>query len=282
MNKRREYGPAIAASVPATAASIGSDRGAAAFAGKHSTRCAEQQPGEGQQGERAGEPPGERAQKQARKKPTAGSKKAVSRIAKAVSLRVHSPRAWRRTLARVCPTGNSASPAAPIPELIMPRTDIKQEKLDEEVEHILEESRMVLPGIQALFGFQLIAVFNSRFDEVLGHDAQVLHLVAVVLTALAIALIMAPAAYHRQVERGSISRYLADYASRLLTIGMAPLLTALAIEVSLVAFMILRSVAASSAIGTGLLLIFGWLWYGFPAQQKRRRAPSRAASLPNP
>ncbi|MDP8985752.1 MAG: DUF6328 family protein [Pseudomonadota bacterium] len=164
----------------------------------------------------------------------------------------------------------------------MPRTDIKQEKLDEEVEHILEESRMVLPGIQALFGFQLIAVFNSRFDEVLGHGAQVLHLVAVMLTALAIALIMAPAAYHRQAERGSISRYLADYASRLLAIGMAPLLTALAIEVSLVAFMILRSVAASSAIGTALLLIFGWLWYGFPAQKKRRRAPSRAASSPQP
>jgi len=28
---------------------------------------------------------------------------------------------------------------------------------------LLEECRMVLPGIQALFGFQLIVVFNSRF-----------------------------------------------------------------------------------------------------------------------
>ncbi|TLG71825.1 hypothetical protein [Methylocystis sp. B8] len=27
----------------------------------------------------------------------------------------------------------------------------------------IEEARMVLPGIQALFGFQLIAVFNNRF-----------------------------------------------------------------------------------------------------------------------
>jgi len=27
-------------------------------------------------------------------------------------------------------------------------------------EYLIEECRMVLPGIQALFGFQLIAVFN--------------------------------------------------------------------------------------------------------------------------
>ncbi len=67
MNKRREYGTAIAASV-------GSDRGAPALAGKH-TLYAEQQPGDGQHGERAGEQPGERAQKQARNKPDGGLEK---------------------------------------------------------------------------------------------------------------------------------------------------------------------------------------------------------------
>ena len=33
---------------------------------------------------------------------------------------------------------------------------------------LLEECRMVLPGIQALFGFQLITVFNSGFFELLS------------------------------------------------------------------------------------------------------------------
>ncbi len=40
---------------------------------------------------------------------------------------------------------------------------------DEDVEKAgmaaIEEARMVLPGIQALFGFQLIAAFNQRFSE---------------------------------------------------------------------------------------------------------------------
>src|SRR6188472_2489034 len=65
---------------------------------------------------------------------------------------------------------------------------------------LLEECRMVLPGLQALFGFQLIAVFNNRFAEVLTHAEQRLHLVATGLVALAVALIMTPAAYHRQLH----------------------------------------------------------------------------------
>jgi len=34
------------------------------------------------------------------------------------------------------------------------------------ISHLLEECRMVLPGIQALFGFQLIAVFNQPFGPI--------------------------------------------------------------------------------------------------------------------
>ena len=55
---------------------------------------------------------------------------------------------------------------------------------------------MVLPGIQAFFGFQLIAVFNTGFQD-LTHTEQVLHLIALLLLAVSIALIMTPAAYHR-------------------------------------------------------------------------------------
>jgi hypothetical protein len=40
--------------------------------------------------------------------------------------------------------------------------------LDSAASHLLEECRMVLPGIQALFGFQLIAVFNQNFGESLS------------------------------------------------------------------------------------------------------------------
>jgi hypothetical protein len=42
------------------------------------------------------------------------------------------------------------------------KAEVRSEPLDQEANHILEESRMVLPGIQALFGFQLIAIYNAQ------------------------------------------------------------------------------------------------------------------------
>ncbi len=70
--------------------------------------------------------------------------------------------------------------------------------LSKAAEYLLDECRMVLPGIQALFGFQLVAVFNEGFHHYLSSGEQRLHLLAIVLIAIAIAFAMAPAALHRQ------------------------------------------------------------------------------------
>src|SRR5689334_24698194 len=78
--------------------------------------------------------------------------------------------------------------------------------LPKAMDNLIEECRMLLPGIQALFGFQLIAVFNSTFGEKLSPLEQQLHLLAIGLVGVAIALILTPAAYHRQMEHVSITR----------------------------------------------------------------------------
>jgi hypothetical protein len=153
--------------------------------------------------------------------------------------------------------------------------DEKKESLNDEVEQILEEARMVLPGLQALFGFQLIAVFNERFSQ-LANAQKDMHLVAVLLTAVAIGLIMAPAAYHRQAERDCISRYFADYASRLIATAMAPLAIALSIEVTLVGGLITGNPLVGWLVGAALLAFLAWLWFVFPEYKKRR---TTAASL---
>src|SRR5574338_697608 len=87
----------------------------------------------------------------------------------------------------------------------MPAQNEKLETKDA-VRFLLEECRMVLPGVQALFGFQLIAVFNSTFAEKLGHFEQDLHLSikSSGLAALAAALLMTPArTTARQVPKRS-------------------------------------------------------------------------------
>ena len=74
------------------------------------------------------------------------------------------------------------------------------QSVNDALHQTLEEARMVLPGVQALFGFQLIAVFSDGFERRLDQNGQSLHLIAIVLVTIAIAIVMTPAAYHRQVE----------------------------------------------------------------------------------
>ena len=110
--------------------------------------------------------------------------------------------------------------------------------LEEETRTTIEEASMVLPGIQALFGFQLIAVFNTRFHDFSSLE-QVLHLVALLLVALAIAFIMTPAAYHRIAERGIVSRRFVDLASRFLEAALMPLMLGISLDLFLLGRLIL-------------------------------------------
>jgi Family of unknown function (DUF6328) len=148
--------------------------------------------------------------------------------------------------------------------------DEHKETLEGEVNHIIRESRMVLPGIQALFGFQMIAVFNRQFSHALPLPGQLLHVGATALIVCAIALIMAPAAYHRLAEPDRISRHFANYASAMVSVAMVPLAIALAIELSLICYALLTSFWVAAALGGGLGLLLSSLWFVYPELRSRR------------
>jgi hypothetical protein len=68
--------------------------------------------------------------------------------------------------------------APDIKHMMTHETETQVEALSDSVTHRLEECPMVLPGIQVLFGFQLVAVFNSTFWTKLDCLEQVFHYVA--------------------------------------------------------------------------------------------------------
>ena len=135
---------------------------------------------------------------------------------------------------------------------------------------ILEECRMVLPGIQALFGFQLIAVFNESFAEKLSKDEQVLHLAAIVLVTVAIALVMAPAALHRRSQPQAVTKRFIELASALLLAGMFPLAVGLALDVYLITGIIVDKGVVRLIVALALLGVFAALWLWLPARERRR------------
>lgn len=138
--------------------------------------------------------------------------------------------------------------------------------------HLLEECRMVLPGIQALFGFQLIAVFNSNFLELMSFYEQVLHLGAIGLVAIAVALVMAPAAYHRQAYRKESNDDFIAVATRLLLWSMFPLMLGICVDFYLIARLILGSALLSLLLSVLLGMVFIVLWFFLPRRVRLRRA----------
>jgi hypothetical protein len=60
------------------------------------------------------------------------------------------------------------------------------------IEQLLTEARVVLPGAQALFGFQLAIVLTRAFEQ-LPKVSIVVHAASLFLVALAVMMLMAPA-----------------------------------------------------------------------------------------
>jgi hypothetical protein len=146
---------------------------------------------------------------------------------------------------------------------------VERESLKNEMRNVIEEARMVIPGIQALFGFQTMAVFNSRFEDLPG-AAVAAYLVGLGLIALAIGLLMTPAAYHRIAERGRVSRQMIVLSSRLITAGLVPLMLGIALDIYVVCVAAIDDVRLGIAGAAVALCVFGWLWFVFPIRRRRR------------
>lgn len=155
------------------------------------------------------------------------------------------------------------------------------EPLEKQVQQALEECRVVMPGVQALFGFQLVVVFNQRFTDALGDVEQRLHLVALAFVTLAVGLVMAPVAYHRQVEPESISERLVRIITGLLGAGMFTLMCGIALDLFVVATAVLHERVPALAIGGAALVVLATLWIVLPyvgrVARRRHRGSSRQA-----
>ncbi len=144
-----------------------------------------------------------------------------------------------------------------------------RQSLGEQVNSIQQEGRMVLPGIQALFGFQLVVVFNQAFKAELSSMEQILHLIALLLVAMSALLVVAPAAYHRQANH-QISKHFVKMSGQFLAWAMAPLAIGTCLDIYLVTKVVVHSVAWSVSIALILSILYAWTWFVFPRIRARK------------
>jgi len=134
--------------------------------------------------------------------------------------------------------------------------------LPQKIDQALTEARVILPGAQALLGFQLAIVLTPAFER-LPMLSRGVHAVSLGLVAVSVMLLMAPAAVHRIVFAGEASPDMYRIGSNLITAATVPLALALAGDLYVVIAKIGgETIGAICAIVAAVLL--AGLWYGFP------------------
>lgn len=136
---------------------------------------------------------------------------------------------------------------------------------------VVDQARMLLPGIQALFGFQLIAVFNQTFAEKLTPIEQRIHLLAIALIVLTTMILIMPAAYHRQMEVQDVTEEFIHLASRLILISMVPFAISISMEFYLISRIILNDPSLALGFSIVMIVLFFALWFGLPRLEAFRR-----------
>jgi hypothetical protein len=142
------------------------------------------------------------------------------------------------------------------------------------IEQMLTEARVIIPGAQALLGFQLIAVLTRAFNELPAAFIYV-HCIALSAVTLSVILLMTPAALHRIGFRGEDDPAFFAIGSRFVVAGSVPLAVGIAADVAVVFFKAVGSESVAMTSGLVSLLALLGLWLGYPLW---RRTTSRAAA----
>jgi hypothetical protein len=151
--------------------------------------------------------------------------------------------------------------------------ETEQERLDRQLDQLLQELRVAMPGVQVLFAFLLAVPFQQRFADVTEFQRTV-YFVTLLASAAASALFIAPVAYHRLLfERGE-KRGLIRRASVLAIAGLTALGVAMSSAIVLVTDLLFeRATVIVTAVAVGLLFL--WLWFGMALMRRARLASSR-------
>jgi Family of unknown function (DUF6328) len=131
------------------------------------------------------------------------------------------------------------------------------------IEHALTEARMVLPGAQALLGFQFMSFFAAGFID-LPRASRLIHFSGLLFVSLASILLIAPAAFHRIAEQGQSTARFYRYASGMVQASLVPLALGMSADFYVVVAKVSGSIVDGAVSAAGLLLgVFG-LWWCIP------------------
>ena len=148
------------------------------------------------------------------------------------------------------------------------RDETESQRLDRNLQELLGELRVALPGVQVLFAFLLVVPFNTRFST-LGAGQERLYLISLMSAGIASALLIAPTAQHRITFRTQEKEWIVVGGNRLTVIGLAFLATSMTAAMALVVDVVFEP--ATAIVCAALMgVLFVTLWYALPLRRRER------------
>jgi ABC-type multidrug transport system fused ATPase/permease subunit len=156
----------------------------------------------------------------------------------------------------------------------------EQERLNRNMNELLQELRVSQTGVQILFAFLLTLPFTQRFKEVTTFQRDV-YFVSLLLAGAASAFFIAPVSIHRLLFRRKEKARLIAASNWMAIAGLACIAVAMVGVILLIADFLFGSLTAALVAGFAGL-VFALLWYALPLSWLLHQARRGAGSSPEP
>jgi hypothetical protein len=149
------------------------------------------------------------------------------------------------------------------------RHETELERYDRNLNELMGELRVALPGVQVLFAFLLVAPFNQRFGTV-SHFERRLSFATLLCTLLASILLIAPRVVHRLAFRQGEKAYVVQTANRLTIAGLSVFAIAMTSAILLITHYLFGPTTA--IVTTAIVVVaFALIWFALPLRRRRLR-----------
>ena len=138
----------------------------------------------------------------------------------------------------------------------------REERTARELIELLQELRIVIPGVQILFAFLLTVPFSQGFTK-LTTLQQYVFFATLLFTAAATALLIAPSAHHRLLFRQGVREQRLRMGNTLTILGLACLVPAMVGVVYVITDLIF-SLTTALIVTVVMALSFLLLWFVLP------------------
>jgi hypothetical protein len=147
----------------------------------------------------------------------------------------------------------------------------KPTPLPAKIDQMLTEARVILPGAQALLGFQLTVTLTRAFEQLPEH-VKLLHAAALCCVGFAVILLMTPAALHRISFAGEDTADFLRLGSAFVIAAPAFLAVGIAGDLFVATYKAAGSQALSVAVASASMTLLVLFWFAIPLFIRRYRA----------